>query len=223
MDTPKRPAPIKTGTCWIVEDQTMFRQLLHAVVVDSGLFSVIKEFADAESLVASYAKETPALVMADLLLPNMNGLDLIQLLIRRNPTPRILVVSDRLEAMFIRQTLSLGANGFICKSASVDELKTAIQHVMNGHTFICSLSSAKLRTSLLSPEGNMVEMLTKQERQVLKLYAEGHPAKEIAFLLKISAGTASNHLTSIKQKLGVADGVALVRFATQHGLVPPLR
>ncbi|OIR13531.1 transcriptional activator protein ExaE [mine drainage metagenome] len=212
-----------SGLCWIIEDQSMLRQLLSAVVQDAGGFAFVRELSDGDAALARLAVETPDFVLLDLVLPGTPGLDVIDHLRRTAPSARILIFSDRLEASLIREVLARGANGFIAKVEHIPVLRSAIQQVRAGNTFLCPRSSSLLRTHVFGESGLRVESLTRQERAVLKLYAEGRSAKEIASLLTITPGTASNHLTRIKQKLGAHEPVALIRYAADAGLIPPLR
>ncbi len=208
--------------CWIIEDQSMLRQLLSAVVQDAGGFSRVREFPDGDSALAELTHEQPDFVLLDLVLPGTSGIELLDHLRRAAPKAKVLVFSDRLEPSLIRAAMDHGANGFIAKREPVSVLRSAIRQVCAGQTFLCSLSSALLRTKAVGPGGLRVETLTRKERAVLKLYAEGHSAKEISSLMSISPGTASNHLTRIKQKLGVQEPVGLLRYAAEIGLIAPL-
>jgi len=191
--------------------------------MDTQCFTEIVDFADAESALARLEKESPRFAMIDLVLPGMGGVDFLEVVVKKSPATRVLVVTDRLEPVLIRHVLAKGAHGCINKGMPVEDLQTAIRHVLAGHTFLCSLTSSRLQHTYLNPSGNLFEMLTKQERRVLQLYARGLSAKQIAGDLGISSGTASNHLTNIKQKLGVVDSVGLLKVAAEHGLIPPLR
>lgn len=199
----------------------MFRQLICHVLKSMEVFDTIREFGEAEPAVAQLLFEVPSLVIIDLVLPGIGGLDFLEHIKTQGLQSKALIVSGMVDRPMIKEVFSHGADGFILKTESIYTFQSGVQQVLNGHTFFCQSSSALLRQHLQNRDNQIVENLTRQERRVLQLYARGRTAKEIASELNIADGTASNHLTKIKQKLNAQDPATLLRYAAEHGLGPP--
>lgn len=203
----------------LVDDQTIFREMLSEVVSARarGRYSIVAEFDTGTAALAKIPALAPHLVVLDLILPDMNGLDVLRGLKRARRSPRVLVVTACERPPAIRDALEAGAHGIVTKGAPLHELITAIDHVASNGTYFCSASSELLRQGAAFHEERKV--LSGRERMVLQRVAKGATSKEIAAELGLSEKTVHNHRHNIKKKLGISDLAGLIRFAAARGLI----
>ena len=154
-------------------------------------------------------------VILDLSMPRLNGLETTRRIARKFPRVRILILSMYNDEQFVAQTLADGARGYILKNAMDEELFQALETVMNGGRYI---SPTIDMTSVREHEFSSTE-LTVREREILQLIVEGHTTQEIAELLNISPHTATRHRANLMQKLDVHSQVGLIRVAAARGLI----
>lgn len=198
----------------------------HPVVVE-GLRSVIEKLEGLRiSGVAYNAVEAVNLlktVSADVLLldinlPDINGIDLCKKVRKEFPGIKILGISTFSERSYISRMIENGASGYLIKSASADEIAEAITSVMQGKLYMSLNMEHLLRPASVAPTGNLPE-LTKREKEVLQLIAEGLTNNQIAEKLFVSASTVDTHRKNMITKLKVSNTAALIRFAVAHGLI----
>jgi DNA-binding NarL/FixJ family response regulator len=203
----------------LVDDQTIFREMLSEVVMARarGRYAIVAEFQTGAAALAKIPALAPHVVILDLILPDMNGLDVLMSLKRARRSPRILVVTACEQPPAIREALDAGAHGIVTKGAPLRELITAIDRVASNGTFFCAASSELLRKGATS-HGDRKD-LTKRERLVLQRVAKGATSKEIASELGLSEKTVHNHRHNIKRKLGIGELAGLIRFAAARGLI----
>jgi DNA-binding NarL/FixJ family response regulator len=203
----------------LVDDQTIFREMLHEVVLARarGRYAIVAELETGAAALEQIPRLSAQLVVLDLVLPDMSGLDVLRGLKRARRCPRVLVVTACEQPLAIRDALDAGAHGIVTKGAPLHELITAIERVAANGTFFCAASSELLRRAAQSPvEG---KLLTVRERAVLQRVARGATSKEIAADLGLSDKTVHNHRANIRKKLGISDLAGLIRFATARGLI----
>jgi two-component system, NarL family, response regulator NreC len=208
----------------IAEDYTILREGLRAMIASYPDFDVVGEAGDGHEAVQSVEKLKPHLVLMDLSMPRMNGMDAIREIRRRAPETKIVVLTVHKTEEYIIATLKAGADGYVLKDATRDELIMAVRNVISGKRYISPGISEKVIEGYLDGRKNIKsqtswETLTRREREILKLIAEGHRNKEIADYLCISVKTVEKHRANLMEKLGLHNVQALTAFAIEKGLV----
>jgi DNA-binding NarL/FixJ family response regulator len=208
----------------LVDDHTIVRRGLAALLQMEGGYVVVGEAADGKEALRCAAEVTADVMILDLSMPRLNGLETTRRLVRRQPQLRVLLLSMYDDEAFVTQAIQAGAAGFVLKRSMEDELFQALAAIMKGERFISPMLSLAA-ADLLAEEANSSQ-LTSREREVLQLIAEGHNTTEIAELLAISPHTATRHRANLMQKLDAHTQAGLIRTAIERGLVvlkkPPL-
>lgn len=211
----------------IVEDQTAVRDMIAHIVRSDASFEVVVETGNGQDAVEACIQARPEFIILDVMLPGLNGAEVLRRLSRSLPKARVLVFSGYQDSVLLRELLEAGAHGFIGKSAPLHELQKGIQVVASGGSYFSPEVAQVLRDAMTNPtgvQGPVMQKLTAREREILQLIAESHSTKEIASKLKISVKTAENHRTNLMKKLDLHDIASLTRFAIEHGLIePPMR
>lgn len=208
------PEPVKVI---LVDDHTIVRRGLAALLQLEGGYTVVAEAANGEEALRCAAEVTADVMILDLSMPRLNGLETTRRLKRQYPQLRILLLSMYDDEAFVIQALQAGASGYILKRSMEDELFQALTAVMADDYFISSTLSMSVKMAL--SEESIVELLTSREREILQLIAEGYNTAEIAEMLAISPHTASRHRANLMQKLDTHTQAGLVRTAIEQGLV----
>jgi DNA-binding NarL/FixJ family response regulator len=185
---------------------------------------IVGEAADGRDAVRAVGQLMPDLVLMDLTMPGMNGIEAVTEIKRRYPEVRILVMTLHKTEDFIHASLRAGADGYILKDATHDELRVAIRSVLLGKTYLSMDVSGKVVSGYLgggkSASGSSVfDTLTHREREILKLVAEGRPNKGIAEYLNLSVKTVEKHRSNLMSKLDVHNAAGLTAFAIEKGLL----
>jgi DNA-binding NarL/FixJ family response regulator len=203
----------------LVEDHTMVRQLFaHLVRDDLGLTLAADCTTVAEAQVA-LVREQPDLAIVDWMLPDGRGFDLVRSVGPKLPRTRWLFVSSNEQGHLVREAVSLGVHGFVMKRSDLATLRTAISTVLSGEKYYCQ-ASARLLVDKMVDEGRTLAInLTAREREVLRGFARGENSKALAERLRVSSKTIQNHLTLLKEKLGLREPAELVHYAIKHGYV----
>jgi DNA-binding NarL/FixJ family response regulator len=213
---------MRTGRIVLAEDHAILREGLRVLLSTHGGFHVVGEAADGLEAVRRVEKLDPDLILMDLSMPAMNGLEAILEIKRRFPRTRVLVLTvHRTEEHFLA-TLQAGADGYLLKDASFQELITAVQSVLEGKTYLSPGISAQVVEGYLAgrrPPPSFLDLLTRRERQVLKLIAEGHGNQRIADLLGVRLKTVEKHRAHLMKKLNLHGTAALTALAVRQGLV----
>lgn len=212
------------GRLVIAEDHTILREGLRALLSSQENLEVVGEAEDGREAIRQVEKLTPDLILMDLSMPKMNGIEAIREIRRRVPETRILALTVHKAEEFILEVLQSGADGYIPKDASSNELMMAIKSILMGKRYLSpSVSNVVIegylesrRTSeSITPWGK----LTKREREILKLIAEGYKNKDIADYLCISVKTVEKHRANLMKKLDLHSAAALTAYAMERGLV----
>jgi DNA-binding NarL/FixJ family response regulator len=208
----------------IVEDHTLLRAGLSALLARDADVEVVGEAENGRDAVRSVAVVAPDLVLMDLSMPGSNGIEAIHEIKRRYPSVRVLVLTLHKSDEYIQESLRAGADGYILKDASNDELRVAVRSVLNGKTYLSPDISSKVVNGYLGlGEGSGVasvwSTVTHRERQVLKLVAEGRSNRVIAEYLCLSVKTVEKHRSNLMRKLDLHNASALTAFAIERGLV----
>ena len=202
----------------IVDDQTMFRELLARLIVQDPRFEIVGNAGDGRQALESFSTLKPDLVILDLMLPGLNGIDLLRQFLRERPEVRILVISGHPSEEAVRGVLKAGAHGFIEKNATIELLRQSVTQVADGGSYFGPCVANLLRNAVANPTADE-GMLTHREREILQLVAEGHSTKEIAVILTLSIKTVDNHRSNIMKKLNIHDIASLTRYAIKVGLI----
>jgi two-component system, NarL family, response regulator NreC len=208
----------KAVTILLADDHTIVRQGLKLILAAHADLQVIGEAANGREAVELAAKLRPDIVLLDVQMPELNGMEATRKMVAANPRIRILVLSMHKEAVYVREILRAGARGYILKDAIDTELLSAIRSVANGDGYISSAVSSALNDKA-KDLNDPVGLLSAREREVLLLIAEGKTNKEIATRLNLSVYTVDSHRGKIMEKLNLHSAGELVRFAMKNGLV----
>ena len=208
----------------IVDDHTLLRAGLRALLAQDPGIEIVGEASDGRDAVRAVGQLTPNLVLMDLTMPGMNGIEAVTEIKRRYPDVRVLVMTLHKTEDFIHASLKAGADGYILKDATHDELRVAIRSVLQGKTYLSMDVSGKVVSGYLgggkSASGSSVfDTLTHREREILKLVAEGNPNKVMAEFLSLSVKTVEKHRSNLMAKLGVHNAAGLTAFAMEKGLL----
>jgi two-component system response regulator NreC len=205
-------------TILLADDHTIVRQGLKLILSAHADLQVVGEAANGREAVELAAKLRPDIVLLDVQMPELNGMEATRKMVAANPRIRILVLSMHKEAVYVREMLRAGARGYILKDAIDTELLSAIRSVANGDGYISPAVAGALNDKA-KDTNDPVGFLSAREREVLLLIAEGKTNKEIATRLNLSVYTVDSHRGKIMEKLNLHSAGELVRFAMKNGLV----
>lgn len=208
----------------IADDHTLVRQGIRALIEKSPDIRIIGEASDGQQAVELCASLKPDVLVIDIVMPRLNGIQAIQRMREEKITTRGVILSMYSDESIIRQALLKGARGYVLKQAVAEELLIAIRAAVRDETFLSPavssiLVESTLQGRLLGEARDAFDELTLREREVLQLLAEGHTNAEIAGLLVLSEKTVEKHRASIMDKLDVHNLAGLVRVAIKHGLI----
>ena len=208
----------------IVEDHTLLRAGLRALLSQDAEIEIVGEADNGRDAIQLIGSLSPHLVLADLSMPGMNGIESIVDIKRRYPKVHVLVLTVHKTDEYIHESLRAGADGYILKDASHDELRIAIRSVLNGKTYLSPDISAKVINGYLGTDNanspsSPWDTLTHREREVLKLVAEGHPNKFIADYFCLSIKTVEKHRSNLMKKLDLHNASTLTAYTIEKGLL----
>ena len=208
----------------LAEDHTILREGLRALLSTDQNFEIIGEAQDGREAVRCVEKLEPDLLLMDLSMPRMSGMDAIREIKKRYPEIKIIALTVHKTEEYLLNTLQAGADGYVLKDATHDELVLAIKNVMGGKSYLSPGVSERVIEGYLegresSRSMSPWERLSQREREVLKLIAEGYKNKEIAEDLCISLKTVEKHRANLMKKLDLHNAATLTVYAVQKGLV----
>jgi DNA-binding NarL/FixJ family response regulator len=218
------PPPDLRKTVVIVEDQTAIRELITEMIQTRGVYRIIGSAADGNDGVEAVMRLRPDILILDVMMPGLSGIEVLRRIGRALPKMRILVFSAKQEPQVVRGLIQEGVHGFVNKNSSLSELRKAMDEVAKGNNWFNDQFSKTVRDALAKPStqaDSMIDLLTPREREIAVLIAQSHSSKEVAAKLNISIKTSENHRANLMRKLGVHDVAGLVRFVVRHGLVDP--
>jgi len=205
-------------TILLADDHAIVRQGLKLILSSHADLQVVGEAANGREAVELAGKLRPDIVLLDVQMPELNGIEATRQMVAANPRIRILVLSMHKEAVYVREILRAGARGYILKDAIDTELLSALRSVANGDGYISPAVSGALNDKV-KDLNDPVGLLSAREREVLLLIADGKTNKEIATRLNLSVYTVDSHRGKIMEKLNLHSAGELVRFAIKNGLV----
>jgi two-component system, NarL family, response regulator NreC len=208
----------------LADDHTLFRQGLRRVLEEQAGWQVVAEASDGAEAVRLALEHEPQIVILDIAMPRLNGVEATRQIVRRLPDVRVLVVSMYSDDLYITQALQAGAHGFILKDSADVDLVRAVRDLADGKSYF---SPAVTRVVLndyvrhLADRGvtDRFDALSEREREVFQLIAEGHSNKDIAEILHVSPGTVETHRARIMDKLDVHSAAEIVLYAVRKGVI----
>jgi DNA-binding NarL/FixJ family response regulator len=208
----------------LADDHTLVRNGMRLLLETMRGIEVVGEAADGEAVLRIIEELHPDVVLMDLEMPGMNGLEAVRRATARFQGTRVLVLSMHEDEAYVEQALASGAAGYLLKGADKTELEHALRVVVQGQTYLSpaisqSVVAALSRSRELRGVSSPLEALTPRQRQVLQLVAEGYSTKQVAAQLALSAKTVEAHRGAIMDRTGIRDLAGLVRFAVRVGLV----
>ncbi len=209
----------------LADDHTLLRAGVRSLLEKMAGVEVTGEAANAREALALAERHRPDVLLMDLAMPGLNGIEGTARAARECPEARILILSMYTDQEHVLQALRAGAAGYLVKEAVPAELELAVRAVARGETYLSPVVAKYVLSARAQGGGEetALERLTPRQREVLQLVAEGNTTKEVARILKASPKTVENHRASLMQRLGVRDVAGLVRYAIRQGLVDPHR
>ena len=203
----------------LVDDHAVVRAGVRRLLEQEPLFDVIGEAESGEKAYQLFGELNPDVMLMDLSMPGMGGLEAIRRILMRGEKARILVLSKHEDLSFANQALKLGAKGYLIKNTLGDDLVKAIEAISRGDIFLSDEIAKKIAVSSIDGGQDPINDLSAREFEIFRLLAEGLEVDAIATTLNISSKTVSNYQTMIKQKLNIHTPVELIRYAIKAGVI----
>lgn len=202
----------------LADDHRMVAEGLKSLL--SAEFELVGVVEDGHALVAAARKLRPEIIIADITMPHLNGIDALVQLKQHDKEVRVIFLTMHPEVAYARRAFEAGASGYVLKHSAPAELVAAIRAALEGRTYVSPALAGELLQGLGSkPAPDPVAQLTPRQREILQLFAEGRSAKEIAATLAVSTRTVEFHKYQLMERLHLHTGAELVHFAIKHGLV----
>ena len=203
----------------LVDDHAVVRAGVRRLLEQEPLFDVIGEAESGEKAYQLFGELNPDVMVMDLSMPGMGGLEAIRRVLMRDEKAKILVLSMHEDLSFANQALKLGAKGYLIKNTLGDDLVKAIEAISQGNIFLSDEIAKKIALSSIDGGQDPIHDLSAREFEIFRLLAEGFEVDAIATTLNISSKTVSNYQTMIKQKLNIHTPVELIRYAIKAGVI----
>jgi DNA-binding NarL/FixJ family response regulator len=201
----------------LADDHTIVAQGLASLLRED--FDLVGTVGDGQALIEAAQRLRPDVIVADMAMPVMDGLEALRRLKAARPDTKVIFLTMHVDAQLATAALRAGASGYVLKHSAGEELVTAIQEVLQGRTYLTPLIAQDVLTSLMATEEPAPVTLTPRQCEVLRLIAEGRRMKEIAALLQLSTRTVETHKYEMMRALSVRSTAELVRYAIHLGLV----
>ncbi len=204
-------------TILIVDDHRVFHHGICQSLDMTGKFTVTGRAVTGAEAVSLAEEISPDLILMDISMPDLNGMEATRRILAANPGIRIVALSMHAEKIYVMGMLNAGASGYVLKSCSFKELLTAIETVLTGRVYV----SPEIAHLLVDDSPDRLALLSNREKQVLVGIAEGHSSRKIAETLHLSVKTIDVYRRSLKAKIGIQSVAGLTRYAIAKGLVSP--
>jgi DNA-binding NarL/FixJ family response regulator len=208
---------------FLVDDHRILRDGLHMLLELQGDIRVVGEAEDGRKALEGILSAKPDIVLMDITMPELNGIDATENILRKLPRTKVIILSVHSDAEHIYRALHAGAKGYLLKESAGEEVVEAVRAVYNENQYISQKISdiMPLNYGRQRLERSPIELLSIREREVLQLTVEGATSAAIAEKLELSPKTVDTYRSRLMEKLGVQNLPELVRFAIKHGLTPP--
>ena len=203
----------------LVDDHAVVRAGVKRLLEQEALFDVIGEAESGEKAYQLFGELNPDIMVMDLSMPGMGGLEAMRRILMRYEKAKILVLSMHEDLSFANQALKLGAKGYLIKNTLGDDLVKSIQALSKGEVFLSDEIAKKIAMQSIDGDQDPIDTLSAREFEIFRLLAEGLEMDAIAITLNISSKTVSNYQTMIKQKLNINTPVELIRYAIKAGVI----
>ena len=209
---------------FIVDDHRIFLEGLVRLIQDHASMKIVGTGADGREALKQIQALRPDVVLMDISMPNLNGVEATRLISQNNPNTKVVILTMHENEEFLRRTLEAGAMGYLLKDSTADELFIAIKEAHRGNAYLSPPLSRKLISNYLGiskgEQVNPVDLsLSGREREILQLLAEGHSNKAISKCLNLSLKTVETHRKNIMKKLNLHRITDLVRYAIRSGII----
>ena len=205
-------------TLLLVDDHSMFRQGVKALLEREG-FNVVGEASNGYEAVRKVRQLNPGLVIMDIGMSVLNGIDATREIIKRSPDTQVILLTMFEDDVYVLESLKAGIRGYVLKTQATTDLVNAIHEVLGGAIYLSPGISETIIKAYMTKQNFQTDILTDRERQVLQLIAEGNTSKKIASMLGLSTKTAESHRSRIMQKLDIHETAGLVRYAIRRRLI----
>ena len=208
----------------LADDHQLVRAGLRALLQSFNDVQVLAECSDGHEALQLVDRMQPDVLLLDITLPGLNGLEVAKRVPKASPSTRVLILSMHTAPEYVTQALRAGVAGYLIKDSAVDELRVALDSVRAGRPYLSPAISQTvlhgfLRTGDGPPDRSALDVLTPRQREILQLVAEGHGTRDIAGRLGLSVKTVESHRSQLMDRLDIHDVPGLVRFAIRVGLV----
>jgi len=208
----------------VVDDHTIVRDGISALLALAGDIEVVGEAINGNEALKMATKLQPDVVLMDIAMPIMGGLEATRRISKELPNTKVLVVTQHDDKEYVFPVIESGASGLISKAGASSELATGIRAVHRGDSFLSPSVARLLVENYQQTAGDRVQLdpynqLTEREREILKLLAEGFSTQEIADMLIITRKTVEGHKTNLMAKLGIHNKIDLVKYALRRGII----
>lgn len=208
----------------LADDHRLVRSGIRALLERFEDVEMVGEAANGREALELVERHRPNIVLMDIAMPELNGLDAARNIHQRFPTTRVLLISMYDNEEYVAEALAVGAAGYVLKDASAAELDIAVHAVARGESYLSPAVAKRIVEGQVPPRGEGpigLQRLTPRQREILQLIAEGNSSKEIARKLGVSIKTVETHRTHLMERLDIHDIAGLVRYAIRVGLVGP--
>lgn len=204
----------------LADDHNLIREGLRTLISDEPNMLVVAEAEEGRTAVQLAAKLSPDVVIMDISMPGLNGIEATRQILAKSPAPKVIALSMHTERRMILEMLNAGASGYLLKDCAFGEVNRAIETVMSNCTYLSpKIADIVVKDYIhrVSPN-DLFSLLSPREREVLQLLAEGKKTRDIASLLHVSAKTVDTYRTQIMEKLGIYSIAELTKYAIREGL-----
>jgi DNA-binding NarL/FixJ family response regulator len=203
----------------LADDHALMREGLKALLLETDDIEIVGEAGNGRAAVRAVAELNPDVVLMDISMPDLNGIEALRWIEARHPGARVVMLSMHSNAEHVHQALAAGASGYLLKESAAAEVVAAVRAVQGGRRYLSeAIRHLEGDTQSRSDGAGPLDSLSARERQVLQLVVEGRSSAEIARMVHLSPKTVETYRSRLMKKLGVADVTELVKFAVRHGV-----
>ena len=206
------------ATVVLVEDHPIVREGIRAFLTQTSIHEVVAECGDGATALKLVAEHRPDVLIADLRMPGLDGLEVTRRVTRDFPSTRVVVLSMFASDSYVSRAFRNGAIAYVLKNSDIKELNSAIESAIEGQKFMSKGIASRATREPIPLD--RYELLTAREREILQLVGEGYTAEEVSDKLSISIRTVEKHRSNLMKKLEVRNHADMIRFALQRGLIP---